>query len=223
MYKAIFYKEWIKTKYYFILSTLLSWCFVGYSLLRINRVVEIKGAGHLWQVMLERNVIFIDFLTYLPLIIGMLFALVQFIPEMQQKRLKLTLHLPFPQFRIISVMLLFGLTSLFIIFSTNLIILSCFLGNLLAKELLFHVLLSAMPWYLAGITVYILAAWICLEPTWKRRILNALVAAGIIRIFFLSPTPEAYNRILPVFIVYTVLILLFPMLSVYRFKTGEQD
>ena len=223
MRKAIFYKEWIKTRWYFLLAMLASWGFVGYSLMKIYRVINFKGVGHLWEVMLERDVVFIDLLTYLPLIIGTLFAIVQFIPEMQQSRLKLTLHLPCPHYRMIFEMLAFGVLLLAACFISNYLILALCLEQVMAVELLRRVLLTAFPWYIAGITAYLLTAWICLEPTWKRRVFNLLVAAGVLRVFFLSSVPEAYNSFLPVLIVFTLLILLLPMLSVYRFKTGKQD
>lgn len=60
---AIFYKEWIKTRWYFLLAVLATLGFTGYCMLRINRVVEMKGAAHVWEVMLQRDVIFIDMAT----------------------------------------------------------------------------------------------------------------------------------------------------------------
>ena len=140
---AIFYKEWIKTRWYFLLAVLATLGFTGYSMLRINRVVEMKGAAHVWEVMLQRDVIFIDMLQNIPLI--------------------------------------------------------------------------------AGISGYLLVAWICLEPAWKRRILNLVIAVLLLRIFFLSPTPEAYNKFLPYLLVYTLLTASFSWLSIVRFKAGKQD
>ena len=67
---AIFYKEWIKTRWYFLLAVLATLGFTSYCMLRINRVVEMKGAAHVWEVMLQRDVIFIDMLQYIPLIAG---------------------------------------------------------------------------------------------------------------------------------------------------------
>ena len=72
---AIFYKEWIKTRWYFLLAVVATLGFTGYCMLRINRVVEMKGAAHVWEVMLQRDVIFIDMLQYIPLIAGILMAL----------------------------------------------------------------------------------------------------------------------------------------------------
>ena len=68
MLKPILYKEWIKTRWYFLLAILVSIGFTGYSLLRVNRVIGLKGMEHLWQVMLERDVIFIDLQMYIPLV-----------------------------------------------------------------------------------------------------------------------------------------------------------
>lgn len=108
MNKAIFFKEWIKTRGLFFITLLVSLCFAGYVMMRINRVITFKGADHLWAILLSRDTVFIELLQYLPLIIGALFASSQFIPEMTQKRLKLTLHLPYPQQRMILLMLLAG-------------------------------------------------------------------------------------------------------------------
>ena len=85
---AIFYKEWIKTRWYFLLAVITTLGFTGYCMLRINRVVEMKGAAHVWEVMMQRDAIFIEMLQYIPLIAGVLMAVVQFVPEMQRKCLK---------------------------------------------------------------------------------------------------------------------------------------
>lgn len=223
MKKAIFYKEWIKTRRYTLLALILSLVFVGYALLQLQRVIGFKGVGHLWEILLSRDTVFIEVLTYVPLAIGMLMAVVQFVPEMQQKRLKLTLHLPFPQRRMITLMLGAGLVQVLGVFLLNYVVLWIYLQSILAPELVSRILLTALPWYLCGLTGYLLAAWICLEPTWYRRIVNLLIAAGVIRIFYLGTTPEAYNCFLIGLALYVVVIVLLPQLSVARFKQGCQD
>ena len=52
---AIFYKEWIKTRWYLLLALLVTLGFAGYSMLRINRVASMKGVEHVWEVMLARD------------------------------------------------------------------------------------------------------------------------------------------------------------------------
>lgn len=223
MEKAIFYKEWVKTRWYFLLSTLLLAAFTGYCLLNVGRIIEFKGAVHLWEVMLERDAIFVDLLTYLPVLAGLLFGIFQFVPEMQQSRLKLTLHLPYQHYRMIAAMLLYGAVMLCITYLVSLLMIGIYFDLTVARELFARVMLTALPWYVAGLAAYLLAAWVCLEPTWKRRILNILVSVGVLRIFFLAPAPEAYNAFLPWLAIFTLLLGLLSMLSVYRFKTGEQD
>ena len=94
MLRAIFYKEWLKTRWYYLVAVLLSLSFVGYVLLNFFRAAGLKGIAHLWEVMLLRDAVFVDLLQFVPLVVGLLFAVVQFVPEMQRKCLKLTLHLP---------------------------------------------------------------------------------------------------------------------------------
>ena len=223
MEKALCYKEWIKTRYYYFLAILVSWGMTGYCILKINRAITMKGAPHLWEVMLGKDVVFIDLLTYLPLLIGIFLAWVQFVPEMQQNRLKLTLHLPYPQLRMINLMLLYGLVVLLICFAANYVLMTVYMQGVLAPELYSRILLTALPWYLAGIAAYLLISWICLEPTWKRRVLNLVISVLLLRIFFLAPAPEAYNAFLPWLAIYTLLTASLSWLSIARFKAGEQD
>nr|WP_320058717.1 hypothetical protein [uncultured Bacteroides sp.] len=223
MFKAIFYKEWIKTRWYLLLAVATTLGFAGYSMLRISRVVDLKGAEHVWEVMLSRDAIFIDVLQYIPLLVGMLLAVVQFVPEMQRKCLKLTLHLPYSQLRMVGAMLLYGLLVLSLCFAANFFLMGLYLQGVMAPELEQHILLTAAPWYLAGITAYLLVSWICLEPTWKRRIINLVMSVLLLRIFFLSVTPEAYNQFLPWLLIYTLLTASLSWLSVSRFKIGKQD
>lgn len=197
--------------------------FTAYALLRVQRVITFKGAAHIWEVMLEKEVVFIDILQYLPVLLGVLLALVQFIPEMTHKRLKLTLHLPFPQRKMILLMMSVGLAALAVLSAVQAFVLWCYFHTLLAPELVSRILLTSLPWYLAGLALYPLAAWVCLEPTWRRRVADILVAVGVCRLFFLSETPQAYDGMLPWLLALLLCVLFFPLLSVYRFKQGCQD
>lgn len=223
MIKAIFYKEWIKMRWFCLVAALFLAGFTAYALLRVQRVITFKGAAHIWEVMLEKEVVFIDILQYLPVLLGVLLALVQFIPEMTHKRLKLTLHLPFPQRKMILLMMSVGLAALAVLSAVQAFVLWCYFHTLLAPELVSRILLTSLPWYLAGLALYPLAAWVCLEPTWRRRVADILVAVGVCRLFFLSETPQAYDGMLPWLLVLLLCVLFFPLLSVYRFKQGCQD
>ena len=209
MLRAIFYKEWLKTRWYYLVAVLLSLGFVGYVLLNFFRAAGLKGIAHLWEVMLLRDAVFVD--------------LLQFVPEMQRKCLKLTLHLPCPELRMIGAMLLYGGLLLGVLFAVSLGVLFVAFRGVLAPELVRHILLTAAPWYAAGIAAYLLAAWICLEPTWRRRLLYGAVAACVLRLFFLAPAPEAYDGFLPWLTLCTLCTASWSWWSVVRFKEGRQD
>lgn len=221
--KAIFYKEWIKVRWYYLLSVIVTLGFSIFSILRINRAMEFKGAAHIWEVMLQKDVIFIDMLTYIPLVVGIGMAIVQFAPEMYHKALKLTLHLPYSALKMTFVMLLSGFLLLVACFLLNFLVLNTFFSAVLAFELKWHILNTLIVWFLAGIAAYFLVSWICLEPSWKRRILNLIISLFVLKVFFMSSTPEAYNSFLPYLSIYTVLLSCLAWLSILRFKAGKQD
>ena len=220
---AIFFKEWIKTRWYLLLAYLVSLGFAGFCLLRVYRVIEMKEASHLWEVMLTRDAIFVNLLEYIPVLIGILLAIVQFAPEMYHKCLKLTLHLPYSHLKMTNYMLVYGLGSLVLCFALNLLLLFVGLQGVLAVELYTRVLVSALPWYLAGLCSYLLVSWVCLEPTWKMRVFNLLVSLMILRVFFLTEDPEAYAGFLIPLGMYTLLTLCFSWNSILRFKCGKED
>ena len=139
MLRAIFYKEWLKTRWYYLVAVLLSLGFVGYVLLNFFRAAGLKGIAHLWEVMLLRDAVFVDLLQFVPLVVGLLFAVVQFVPEMQRKCLKLTLHLPCPELRMIGAMLLYGGLLLGVLFAVSLGVLFVAFRAVLAPELVRHI------------------------------------------------------------------------------------
>ena len=98
-----------------------------------------------------------------------------------------------------------------------------YLQSILAPELWQHILWSTLPWYLAGIAAYLLTAWIALEPTWGRRLIDGAMALLLLRLYFLAPAPEAYNGFLPLLTAVTLCYGLLAMLSLTRFRDGRQD
>ena len=223
MIQAIFYKEWIKTRWYLLLATLFMIGISGYCMLRVNRAIALQGADHLWIVMVQKDAIFLDLLQFVPLLIGILLAVVQFFPEMQRKCLKLTLHLPYSQKKMIMSMLAFGVLTLTACLAAGLVVMGVYLPQHFTGQLVRHILLSAAPWFLAGMAGYLLFSWICLEPAWKRRVPNLIVAVLVLRVYFLAPAAEAYNDFLPWLALYTLLTASLSWISVTRFKAGKQD
>lgn len=192
-----------------------------YLLFDLRHTVITSGAVETVATMLGRDLILVDLMRFVPLVIGVCLALAQWLPEMQQKRLKLTLHLPVHYAWSVSVMLLYGLLVLLLTACCNLLLLCAVEAVWLPWELIRHTLLTMLPWYLAGLMGYLLCAWIILEPVARVRIAALCMGAALVGLCFLSSIPEAYNVFLPVLCVLAAVLFLFPLYSVYRFKQGK--
>lgn len=223
MIKSIFYKEWLKTRHFCITGLAIILGFTVHSLFRIERVIDFQGISHIWEILLEKDTVLIEQLAFFPACFGLILALVQFMPEMAQKRLKLTLHLPFPHTGMIMSMTGYGIAILLGIYFLQAAAISAYFSRIIVSELTLRIMSSVLLWDICGLTVYLLTAWICLEPSWKRRAANILISAGLCRIFFLSQMPQAYIGMTG----WLCLILLFalwtPVFSVWRFRQGVQD
>ena len=221
MLKSIFTKEWLKTRMAVVLIFVVSMALCAYLLVDAHRLIVINGLMPVWDTLLSRDTLLLEPLEFLPLIAGILLAVTQMLPEMQQKRIKLTLHLPIANWKAIGAMLLYGIVIMLALLLLNLgtcfIALACWLP----AEMLRHIFLTVLVWYIAGIQAYIFAVWIVLEPTWRMRIPELLFAAACLWMFFVSIMPETYNTFLPILALFTILFLPLPMLSIARFKQGK--
>lgn len=216
------YKEWIKTRWFYLATTITMLAFSTYSLLNLYRVIRLKGAAHIWEVAITNDAIFVQIMQYLPIIAALIAALLQYMPEMTLKRLKLTLHLPCSEVRSVNSMLLYGIGMLAVVYTLCIATLGIGLSRVFAAEIVQNIVLTTIPWFMAGIACYCLTAWTVLEPQWKRRVLNILISAALLRMFFISDTPQAYNTCIWFLIVITVAAALLPHLSVLRFKAGKE-
>ena len=163
MLKAILYKEWIKSRWYLAVAFAVTCAFAGYAMLRLYRALGMMGAGHIWEVMVTRNAVFVEQMEYVPLLAGLLLAVVQFAPEMHRKCLKLTLHLPVSALRATGTMLLFGVAALTVVSGTSLALVAGAASPVLPHELVANIVGTLMPWYAAGLAAYLFAAWVILE------------------------------------------------------------
>lgn len=223
MEKAIIFKEWIKTRMVFFISLILALATAGYAMLMVNRLIELKGVEHLWLIMLLKDNTFIDIIKYVPVAVGIAVGVAQKAPEMNQKRLKLTLHLPYPQGRLLALMLATGVSELLIIFALQTAVVAVRYSFLLPAELVWRVMLTSLPWYLAGFAAYFFVTSICLEGTWRRRIIIGLLGVATLMIFFLQSAPEAYNGMSLLLVIVVILLSILSFGSVIRFKEGRQD
>lgn len=222
MWKAIVYKEWLKTRRLVLGFWLVGLGLLCYMFISLGRIFRLLGMTHIWDVITNQHHGLFSELRYYPLAFGIALALVQFIPEMLKKRLKLTLHLPMSQKAAYFSMQLFGSTVILLSFFVQLLLLYAYSNYYFPQEITSTTFLTLLPWYCAGLTAYLCTTLICIEPLWKRRILYIALAFGVLYFSFLTDYPGAYAKLWWIFLLIPLYFFSLPWLSVQRFKTGIQ-
>jgi hypothetical protein len=222
MYKSIIYKEWIKTRSAVIVMAAVFLGIGAYSFMKINEGIRLSGIVNVWENVIQKDSTMFPYFESLPLLAGILLAVTQYVPELQFKRLKLTLHLPLNENRIMLTMLLYGVSVVLLLLLVTLPLLLAGLSRIFPAEIVCSAFQQLTPWFLAGPAAYLITAWICLEPQWKQRILN--VIPGIIALsFFLMPARSGAYQPLDLYLVLLIAMAFsFAFHSTARFKEGVQ-
>lgn len=154
MTQAIIYKEWLKTRITFLICLAGALAMTLYAIMAMKRMATLEGTDQLWLMMLLNGDTFISSLTYVPLICGTAIGIAQMMPEASSKRLKLTLHLPCGHTRMLITMLATGLAETL---ASGLVIIAGIAAydyTVMTPEMTGHVLLTALPWIMAGVAAY---------------------------------------------------------------------
>lgn len=220
LFKALSYKEWIKTRRVLGVLVVLALAALAYTFIDVTHSIRLDEAVNAWYgyLFLGKQLPAV-ILLFSPLA-GLALSLVQFIPEMTNKRLKLTLHLPADETSIVSSMLLYGYLVLAVLFAFLILILVATLSLVLPREIIQSFLQTLLPWFVSGWIVYGFSAWICFEPQWKQRIFNLLIGLALLSILFVSQTSGAYLHFGWGLFVLLVASFVFPFYSAVRFKHG---
>ncbi len=221
MIQAIYYKEWHKSRWTLLVVFFLFAATIIYALINIAQSIRISGIDPVWDMIVQKGTYYFGYIKYLPLAAAVLLGITQYAPEMANKRLKLTLHLPLSENKIMLTMLSYGVGLLILTFI--LAYWAIFAGTryYFPTEVAQWNTSITLPWFLAGLTGYLLTAWICIEPVWKQRIYNSLISLAILALFFFDVIPGAYTPSTGYLVAVTILTIGFSFLSLIRFKDGE--
>ena len=152
MFSAIFYKEWIKTRRTVGLILLLLVALLVYALVQMGQTLRVNGAVQAWSAVLLKDMSLVPEVTkWFPLLTGLLLGVAQFIPEMTDKRLKLTLHLPLRESKIVFVTLLYGMAVLSAAFLPMYVALYAGLSRHYAVEMLHAMTWQLLPYFEGGL------------------------------------------------------------------------
>lgn len=156
MFSAIFYKEWIKTRRTVGLMLLLLVALLVYALVQMGQTLRVSGAVQAWSAVLLKDISLVPAVTkWFTLLTGVLLGVAQFIPEMTDKRLKLTLHLPLRESKIVFVTLLYGIAVLSAAFLLMYVSLYAVLSRHYAAEMLHAMTWQLLPYFEGGLACYL--------------------------------------------------------------------
>lgn len=221
--RHLFYKEWIKTRWTCLAALLLGLASVFYLFMRVGNGMERMGAKvYMLRVLYDNPpLIYYRMLLYVPLLIAVCVGVTQYLPEVANRRIRLTLHLPVANTRLILGMALYGVVMITVV---NLILFGLFVAKncaLFPAEITLPVVKSVVPWFLAAYPAYNFIAMVALEPHRWRQLIYAVVGCCVLSPFVVcgeSPGSYALTAVpLAVMAVASFPLLLF---SSYRFSKG---
>jgi hypothetical protein len=221
MWKSILYKEWLKLKWIFIIFTLVGLMAVGSIFLNVKHDILFSGATNYWYSILFMGFQYFQLLKYIPLAIGIAIGLAQYFPETVNKRIKLSFHLPVDENKLLVTMILCGTISLIVSFGLMFLLFWGLSIHFLPTEIVNAAILSVIPWFLAGFSVYYFIGLIVLEPVWKYWIFYGLVGFAFVGLFMEPSVAGAFEPINPKLLMLTVLLSISLLFSANRFRKGE--
>jgi hypothetical protein len=226
MIKSLIYKEWLKVRAgYAALFLINLLVIVSISIAIGNKFKFFDAASIYSKAICYQDLFFID-LIYIPLITGLILGIIQYFPEINENKLKLSLHLPMDKNKTLLTMQFYGVLLLLIVFLFDAIAVSIIAGIYFPVEIINSFLIVSLPWFLSGFAVYILISIIFIEPLWSRRILLLIVTAGFISNYFngvvFVNAIELFSNSYFYFILLTFIISPLILLSGSNYKRGTK-
>ena len=220
MFKSVVYKEWLKIRWAYAAMILVSALALGNTILNLKSVVRFNSPIAVWTGVILQSYLFYDIFRFVPLLIALVIAAAQFIPEVVSSRLKLSLHLPVRENTVVMQMLSIGLIAVVILYAFVALLLSIITATYFPTEVLASMLLTIAPWVLGGIVGYLALAAAIVEPRWMRRVILIVVGYGFVDGLLTPGMFKMYERVLVQLTVLGGLFTLGILLSAYRFRRG---
>jgi hypothetical protein len=222
MIKHLYYKEWLKTRWFIIASAILALGTSVYTYITLPSAISAHGGKSAYlQVFFTYEIQYFDVVKYVPLIIALLIGISQFAPETLNKRIKLTLHLPLNETYSIYMMVLYGFIIIFTIFTFMTVIILGLNSIFFPATITYAVFKTILPWMLGGFTAYFFIAMISMEPVLKFKFFYSLIFFVIVNLYYagyrMAPLEGLFPELIAIVIVASISILF----SSHRFNKGE--
>jgi hypothetical protein len=215
---AIFSKEFIKLRWMWLALLGLNGLLMAYIFVTTRQLFILDHAEMVWYRVLDLGQIHYDPLRYAPILTGLLLGGIQYLPEMRDERLRLSLHLPISPHLLILAHLLVGLVALGLVGLLDLVALALITARYFPTEAVLIALLTALPWGMAGAVAYLGVTLGLLEPSYKLKLFNMTISAGVVGMFLHPAEPGGYLYVLLYLPLPVLLMIPAVLLPAYRFR-----
>lgn len=220
MLKAIAYKEWLKIRWTYLAMVVVCVGMTVNIALDLSHLMTMERPTNVWSYVVLMQFPFYSSLRYIPLLVGCAIAVSQFVPEVVQSRLKLSLHLPLRENQVLLWMVAYGGLMVAGLLVLEMLAMMYIALAFFPSEVMQSMVLTMAPWFVAGLGGYFLTATIVVEPRWLRRVFFVILAYGFIDALVLNVAIKAYRPSLITFVVLTALTTIGVLLSGHRFRKG---
>ena len=222
MYRAILYKEWIKIRWAFAGFAAIVFAISVYIFFDVRHSIEFSGAIRNWVYIVNMKYIYYSALKYIPFFGGITIGVVQFIPEVLKRRMRLSFHLPVNGDLSLLFMVFIGLTANLII---DVLLYICLLTigfTFYPLEIVISSLITFLPWLLAGLAGYLACVMIVTEQSWLYRALYIIIGYGFISLLHLEKGYSEYSFSIWKYVVIVLLFCITILFPGYRFRRGSK-
>ena len=218
-----FYKEWIKTRWAFWFNLLFGLACIYGLFTQVDHRMVLMGAKSFELKVLYQEPLFVYYhwLEFIPLIAGISIGLMQYTPELKDRRFRLAYHLPLDYRVITLVMMCYGWVAISVL---NICTYGYFtFANIsrMPHEITGPVDQSIMPWFATSYIVYNFIACLVLEPNRKRRLTIGLTAFLILSCFYQALPYHGYQAVsMPLATICMIGSFMLVFLSAFRINKG---
>lgn len=220
MYKALFYKEWIKLRPVFYLLILTTMTIYLVFFINIKTIIKVQDVYSVWYSVSVKGVILYGIVKYILPLSGLIIGIAQFVPETMQRRLRLLFHLPVDHNKSLAFMVFVGCLFLSFLIIINYLFLMIIMGLYFPDIILESVFMTSFPWFISGFISYFGVSLVSVEPSTKGKIIYLFHTFLMILIFFKGNWPNMYEKSI-IYYCFLIFIYIFTIFyPAFRFKRG---
>lgn len=188
----------------------------------LNHAFKIHGAVKYWNNIIAYQIFFFQLLKYIPVIGGLVIAILQFLPESLNKRYRLSFHLPINEQKLLLYMLFIGGAAIVLIDLLTIGGYACISSIFFPAEIVKISMASMVPWFLAGLITYLGTATVVTEPNWVQRVVFGITTYFCINLLLQEGGFAQYNHILGYYIAILLLYTITILFPGHRLRKGAK-